>query len=385
MREKKKRMRIRKKLLISYFSIVALIVVVGVLGIYNIHSVYENGNEIYINNLRSVEYLKSINQNVKEIDQCIISMMTALDSSNHVKYMTTITALKQKNEELMKAYETISISDMERKRYQQCRLSILSFNKQIEEMLGSMKEGEKGAALQRYEQELMPVKACTYELIDAVVEMATSIAEQKNKDNMRIYQRLIWMICLVGGIAVVAAIIITVYMNNYFTSKLIAIQHLAKRISEYNVSDDILGTENDEFGETMEALNDSQFKMRELLEKIISESADISDTGVEVSAAVRKSNQRIEAVNVKLYDAESILVNVYDHLDELMENRELSQEIVAAIQEMMDYEQTAKEEIKDIQSELSSIAMFLEQIGITSDYQNEIATGHKQQVEKFKV
>ncbi|MBO4997521.1 MAG: methyl-accepting chemotaxis protein [Lachnospira sp.] len=385
MREKKKRMRIRKKLLISYFSIVALIVVVGVLGIYNIHSVYENGNEIYINNLKSVEYLKSINQNVKEIDQCIISMMTALDSSNHVKYMTTITALKQKNEELMKAYETISISDMERKRYQQCRLSILSFNKQIEEMLGSMKEGEKGAALQRYEQELMPVKACTYELIDAVVEMATSIAEQKNKDNMRIYQRLIWMICLVGGIAVVAAIIITVYMNNYFTSKLIAIQHLAKRISEYNVSDDILGTENDEFGETMEALNDSQFKMRELLEKIISESADISDTGVEVSAAVRKSNQRIEAVNVKLYDAESILVNVYDHLDELMENRELSQEIVAAIQEMMDYEQTAKEEIKDIQSELSSIAMFLEQIGITSDYQNEIATGHKQQVEKFKV
>lgn len=385
MREKKKRMRIRKKLLISYFSIVALIVVVGVLGIYNIHSVYDNGNEIYINNLKSVEYLKSINQNVKEIDQCIISMMTALDSSNHVKYMTTITALKQKNEELMKAYETISISDMERKRYQQCRLSILSFNKQIEEMLGSMKEGEKGAALQRYEQELMPVKACTYELIDAVVEMATSIAEQKNKDNMRIYQRLIWMICLVGGIAVVAAIIITVYMNNYFTSKLIAIQHLAKRISEYNVSDDILGTENDEFGETMEALNDSQFKMRELLEKIISESADISDTGVEVSAAVRKSNQRIEAVNVKLYDAESILVNVYDHLDELMENRELSQEIVAAIQEMMDYEQTAKEEIKDIQSELSSIAMFLEQIGITSDYQNEIATGHKQQVEKFKV
>lgn len=385
MREKKKRMRIRKKLLISYFSIVALIVVVGVLGIYNIHSVYENGNEIYINNLKSVEYLKSINQNVKESDQCIISMMTALDSSNHVKYITTITALKQKNEELMKAYETISISDMERKRYQQCRLSILSFNKQIEEMLGSMKEGEKGAALQRYEQELMPVKACTYELIDAVVEMATSIAEQKNKDNMRIYQRLIWMICLVGGIAVVAAIIITVYMNNYFTSKLIAIQHLAKRISEYNVSDDILGTENDEFGETMEALNDSQFKMRELLEKIISESADISDTGVEVSAAVRKSNQRIEAVNVKLYDAESILVNVYDHLDELMENRELSQEIVAAIQEMMDYEQTAKEEIKDIQSELSSIAMFLEQIGITSDYQNEIATGHKQQVEKFKV
>lgn len=385
MREKKKRMRIRKKLLISYFSIVALIVVVGVLGIYNIHSVYENGNEIYINNLKSVEYLKSINQNVKEIDQCIISMMTALDSSNHVKYMTTITALRQKNEELMKAYETISISDMERKRYQQCRLSILSFNKQIEKVLGSMKEGEKGAALQRYEQELMPVKACTYELIDAVVEMATSIAEQKNKDNMRIYQRLIWMICLVGGIAVVAAIIITVYMNNYFTSKLIAIQHLAKRISEYNVSDDILGTENDEFGETMEALNDSQFKMRELLEKIISESADISDTGVEVSAAVRKSNQRIEAVNVKLYDAESILVNVYDHLDELMENRELSQEIVAAIQEMMDYEQTAKEEIKDIQSELSSIAMFLEQIGITSDYQNEIATGHKQQVEKFKV
>ena len=101
MREKKKRMRIRKKLLISYFSIVALIVVVGILGIYNIHAVYKNGADIYVNNLKSVEYLKSINQNVKEIDQCIISMMTELDGLNHVKYMMTITTLKQENEELM--------------------------------------------------------------------------------------------------------------------------------------------------------------------------------------------------------------------------------------------------------------------------------------------
>lgn len=352
--KKKKRISIRRKLLLSYFAIVLLIILVGVIGGYYIRAVYQNGNDIYVHNLASVDYLKSISQNVKEIDWYIVSMMSDLGKSQSDKYQQSIQKLQADNDTLMEEYEKLRLSAMEKRRYQQCRLSILTFNKQIDSILEQLKNQKTKAAILQYQQELTPAKACTYELVEAVVEMATARAQQKNENNRVIFNNIIWMISAIILVAAFAAVAIAVKMSSYFTSKLLSIQRLAQRFSEYNVSGDITDTDNDEFGETMEALNDSQFKMRELLEKIIEESADISDAGVEVSQAVRKSNRRIEEINVKIYD-------------------------------VMEQNTNTKEELKQVQAELSNIAMYLEQIAITSEHQNEIATGHKQQVEKFKV
>ena len=106
---------------------------------------------------------------------------------------------------------------------------------------------------------------------------------------------------------------------------------------------------------------------------------------MEVSQAVRKSNQRIEKINVKVYDAGTVAENSYNIMFTMLENRALSPELVNVIHNVMEQNATTKAELKQVQAELSNIAMYLEQIAITSEHQNEIATGHKQQVEKFKV
>jgi len=40
---------------------------------------------------------------------------------------------------------------------------------------------------------------------------------------------------------------------------------------------------------------------------------------------------------------------------------------------------------EEARTELSNIVTYLEQIAVTSDYQNEIANNHKEQVKKFKI
>ena len=385
MTEKKSGMSIQKKLLLSYFSIVALILVVGSIGIYNVREVYSNGNEIYINNMNSVEYLKSINQNVKEIDQCVISMMSNLNLKYHTAYVEQIAKLQENNRILMEQYSQLEITDLEKRRYNQCRLSILTFDKQIDRIVESINKGDTEGALGTYEQELMPAKACTYELIEAVVELATANAQSKNEENKQIYENLIWMTGMIMLLSVIVAVFITIRMSNYFTSKLTAIQRLAKRISEYNISDDIQGMENDEFGETMDALNESQFMLRDLMEKIIDESATISDTGEEVSLAIRKSGQRIENINVKVLQSGEMTEQIDDVVRQILENRSLDKDMVERLNMLLKKSDEAREILVDARAELSSVAMHLEQIGITSDYQNEIANSHREQVKKFKV
>lgn len=385
MADKKKVTSIRKKLLFSYLSLVALILLMGIIGIYNIREVYDNSNEIYVNNLTSVDYLKSINQNVKEIDRCIISMMSDLDLEYHDSYVTTIEKLQEENSRLMEQYSNLRVTKLEERRYNQCRLSILTFNKQIQSIMESLEAGNTEAATGSYEQELMPVKACTYELIEAVVELSTANAQKRNDNNQRIYRQLRRIITIAMILSVIIAIIITIKMSDYFTSKLAAIRRLAKRISEYNISDDIRGMSNDEFGETMEALNDSQFMMRELVERIIDESAIISDAGEEVSLAVRKSGQRIENVNVKVLQYGEKTGKIDDTIRLVLQNRSLDTETVDMLNDILEQAAAAKEVLAEARAELSGVAMYLEQIGITSDYQNEIANSHKEQVKKFKV
>ena len=385
MNEKRMGISIRKKLFISYFAIVALILVVGIIGVYNIQRVYRNGNEIYDINLKSVEYLKSIHQNVKEIDQCLISMTSELDRKYHENYRNKIDKLQQENKELMEEYSAIKVSALEKRRYKQCRLSILTFDKQIASILELLDDGNVKDAVTKYEQELMPAKACTYELIEAIVELSTENARIRNEENYQMYRNLVWVIGIVMAFSVVIAVVITFYMSNNFTSKLKKIQQLAQRISEYNISDDIEEMGSDEFGETMVALNESQFMMRDLVEKIIEESATIGDMGDEVAQAVRKSNVKIEAVNVDVYKAEDMTEEMEVILKDSLENRSLDAQTMLILQEVIRRCIAGKEILQEVQSELTGIATYLEQIGITADYQNEIANSHREQVKKFKV
>jgi methyl-accepting chemotaxis protein len=382
---KKTGLSIRQKLMISYFSIVVLILVIGGVGIYNIREVYDNGNAIYENNLQSVEFLKSINQNVKEIDQCVISMMSLLDDDYHDKYLNEISVLQQQNSELMDRYSKLSVTKLEKRRYNQCRLSILTFDKHINNIVDYIQQGDMDMAVASYEQELMPAKASTYELIEAVVDISTGTASDKNDENYTIYRNNVWLISAVMVLAVIIALVITLSMSSYFVNKLINIQLLAKRISEYNISDDISATNDDEFGQTIQALNDSQFMMRDLVEKIIDESASISDAGEDVSLAVRKVNQRIEQINVQVLSSSDMAEKTDSTIHKILENRSLDEDVVAKLNQVLETSDHAQNILSETRAELSSLAVYLDQIGITSDYQNELANSHREQVQKFKV
>ena len=151
------------------------------------------------------------------------------------------------------------------------------------------------------------------------------------------------------------------------------------------MSDDITDITNDEFGETIVALNDSQMMVRNLLEKIINESVTINDTGEEVSLAIRKSTHRIETANVKVYNAESGCRDIQGLIMQILDNRNLNEETVLHLRELLATVSENQSLLKSTQTELTGIATYLEQIGITMDYQNEIAGEHRDQIQKFKV
>lgn len=385
MPEKKTGLSVRKKLLLSYLIIALFVIVVGIVSMMSMRRVYSNGEEIYANKLQAVQYLNAIDKNVKETDYYVVCMMTALDATYHDSYLSNIEKLQKDNEELMEAYEKLQMSELEERRYNQCRLSIISFNKRIDSILTYVQEGQAEQALSIYEQEIMPVKASTYELLEAVVELSEHNARKNNEENFRIYKALFWLIVIMVLLGSVTAVMISIFVSRYFMNKLNAIKKYAKRISEYNVTKDITSISEDEFGQTIEALNDSQFMIRELLEKIIKQSSSISDAGDDISMAIHKADQRIEEANVQIYDTNALARKIEEAMQDIAKEKDLEEDKAEVIQKLLREMGKMRDNMQQVQAELASLTMYIEQIGITLDYQNEMAKEHRQQVQKFRV
>lgn len=385
MAEKKTGLSVRAKLLISYQAITFFVIVVGIVSAVSIWKVYDNGTEIYANKLQAIQCLNTINQNVKEEDHYVVCMMTALDNTYHQSYLDSIEKLQKENENLMESYEKLQVTALEKRRYNQCRLSILSFNKRTGDILSYVQDGETEQALSTYEQEITPVRACTYELLEAVVELSEQSASRTNDENHRIYRNLFRIIILLVLLGTVTAVLISVLMSRYFMNQLNAIKRYAKRISEYNVTKDIVSKGEDEFAQTIEALNDSQFMIRELLEKIIKQSSSISDAGDDLSMAIHKTDQRIEETNVQIYNTNMLAKKIEETMKSIAREKELTKDQAGKIKNLLKELEKMRDNMQGVQTELSSLAMYIEQIGITVDYQNEMAKDHRQQVQKFRV
>lgn len=376
---------IRNRMLLSYFIIAVLLMITGIIGLFYIGKVYDNGNKIYEEDLKVVEYLETIRQNVNKLDNSVFHLVVDMKWNHSDAAVDEIDNLLEENLTLMSSYSALDVPNRSQDVYERGTDNLLEYQRRIKVMIDNVGELSEDDLLEQYQEELVPMKDAANVMLDEAVSIMMKNADAINEDNRLIYHRIIWIICLVVFAAFVIAIFISLAMSNYVLSKLKSIQLMAKRISEYNISDDIEEFENDEFGQTVKALNESQFMIRDLLEKIISESTTISDMGEEVSLAVRKSEQRIEQVNVSILEYEKLSMQIEKHVKQLVEKRTVSEEEKATLKQIKDKLDETKTIRENARTELSSIATYLEQIGITSDYQNEIANSHKEQVKKFKV
>lgn len=375
----KVRMSVRLKLIISYALFLVVIFAIGLVSIYNMGRISANGNQIYENNLRSVNLLETVNQKVRETNLCIRDALENEDTN----VGTEIALLRKETQELLSTYEKIETTAMEKRRYKQCRLSIQTFDKQMDRIIQLIQNGRAEEAEQKYYQELSPVRACTYELLDAIVELSEKNAELKYRDNQVMYQRIRYaVIALVVG-SMLLALVIAIYMNGMLKKRLVCIGLLAERLSEYDISEDIGNITLDEFGDITEALNNAQLMLRDLITKITEESDDMAAIGLDLSEAVHKSKNQIEQINLLLYDSSTEIAKIENRCWEWTahaegEEREHSIRIMKVCAEQ-------RENFQNIQSDLSEIISYMSQVGIIVGQQNEISELHREQIGKFKI
>lgn len=383
--QKRIKLSIRQKMLASYLVLVAVIMLLGVIGLESLYRVYTNGNTIYYHHMQAVAQLKSVSQNLREIDRNLVILSSRVGHKDDAEYRFMIRKLQTENEQYLHEYEQLTTSDMENRRYRQCRLSVMSFNKQVDRVMEMTEIHHNEHTLYAtYEQELAPTKVAAFEIIDATVELALRNAEVKNVQNEQIFTKIIIAVNSIALLAILAAITIAVVMSRYFTRRFDSIQQLARRMGEYDISDNLKELPQDELGDTMRALNDSQFMIRDFMDHIVSETDEMGDMGKDISDAIRHVKNRIQEENIQMLKASDHDLQTDPLVKEIMGRCAGDERVLECCRELLEMSHYAREARSKGRATLANLTMVLEQIAITSDHQNEIVASHRMQVSRFK-
>ena len=383
-KHKKRWVSIRGKLLGSYLVMVVIILLLGILGVNSIYRVYSNGSTIYYNHMRAVEYLKSVSQNLREIDRDLVVLSTDSGIHDDSEYLFAIMTLQNENDRLLHAYEKLVLTDLEKRRFEQCRLSLRSFNRQTNMIMDLAQQDNERTIYAVYDQELAPIKAVAFELIDATVELSLRKAEERNIANQTIFTEIIIAACVLCLCAVGAAVGIAFLMSRYFTRRFDSIRELARRMGEYDISDDLKEMPEDELGETMRALNDSQFMIRDFMETIVSETEEMTDMSGDVSKAVRKARDRLQKQSVSLMENGESAKELAVLAKEAMTGDPDPAQRRSMLRQYMDVYERVGKVADGTSSDMAEIVTYLEQIAVTADQQNEILYSHRERISRFK-
>jgi methyl-accepting chemotaxis protein len=207
---------IKIRLLFSYFLIVFLLASVSVGSLYYVRKVYNHGNTIYKTNLVSVDYLNTININLRQIDRCAIGMIREIGGISREDYAKQIADVRKENEKLMTEYEKLDYNDEEHSLYEQFKVSMDDVGSRVDTYMNYVLEGKYDEAMEYYDTDIHVVEHDMYDLLDRAADAASANADFKNGENYKIYSKIV----LVLTVALIVIFVLSIVNFFLITSNL---------------------------------------------------------------------------------------------------------------------------------------------------------------------
>lgn len=183
-------------------------IIVLLFGIFNIivsRYLYNSCAEVERVNMTAMNDIAIINENIINIDRSILALMTETDEVSRSLLISEISDYRAKCESAMEDYTKLNVTDLEKNRYNQCRINILTFNKKVDALLEKLQVNSIDNAKAIYNQEFLASKNCTLELLEACSEMSqkTAVAQVQNNEKVAKNTTLVLIIVTIIFIVVI--------------------------------------------------------------------------------------------------------------------------------------------------------------------------------------
>ncbi|WP_270563732.1 methyl-accepting chemotaxis protein [Clostridium beijerinckii] len=292
-----KNLSIKTKLLIGFMSMVILIGITGFFGKFGLANTESSMEQIYSNNLQSIDEIHSIKENFLSEVRIVNDAVLEQDSSKIETALQKLDAIRIKNSAIVEDYSKNTMSDDEKKDFDDFN-SILKdkFSPEKDNLFELLKEENYTEAKNKLSEFNQTIDTMSKKL-DDLVEINQKQAEEaynSNIDNYKMTTNIMHAILIVGIVlAIVIGTALSIYISRTIKKGLLFAEALGNGDLTYSIE----SKNNDELGLLIRALNNAKEKIKALIENIVIQAQGVTASSEELSATLEELSSNFESID----------------------------------------------------------------------------------------
>ena len=340
-----KDIKIGTKLILSFIIVVLFIGLVGLIGISNMQKINAGAEELYGNNMLSLNNLHSIHENTLKAQVSLMSLIYVRDISKKQSLEDKITQIGNENDKLTAEYEKTGILEgEERNDYNQYKTDLENYKNNRASIISLINDSKYDEAELKM-HDLITGENKVFNDINELITINSKQAQDTNTQNSIIYRRSATVMVLIIIFALVTALTFGILIANMITRNIKRILAFAEGMKNGDLTTNIHIESKDEIGMLAYNMNIASENTKKIIGNILNDAGEINASSEELSATVEEISSQLENINESTKQITKLIEENSTSAEEINASE---QKIVSTILELKNNAYQASSSSKDI-------------------------------------
>lgn len=292
----KKLIKISNKLRSCFVLIIALLLFIWGLGLYNMDKINSSSEKLYSNNTLGIIYINELSEN-STYNYLSSKLLISIKDAAEKKILTqNIYYNNKRNSQLVQLYKDLITKDEDKQRFDEIISSLAKLEEQSDNIIKAVNENRlNDATLLSYD--LDKIRGDFIIKLDRLVDLNSKWAEETLKMNKDTYNHSLMLTSIILGVSIFISILSAASITLRITKSLSKIMSLSNRIAKYDLSEKIEIKHNDEFGQIATALNIAQDNLKEIVHSVISSADEVNLSSEDLASSIEEVTCQFDLIN----------------------------------------------------------------------------------------
>ncbi|WP_160680226.1 methyl-accepting chemotaxis protein [Clostridium sp. C8-1-8] len=296
MKRKTNSIKLTTKISFIFLVLLSLLLVIGLSEVFNLRSVNDNLNHIYSVNMKAIQDVRTLRENVQESQLNTLLAADQRNSYNLTRYNDEINSINMENSSIMQQYEKSVSSSKEKSLLKDLKMMLDDYIKARDEVLDAVKFGDYSKA-----KELITNVTLKRDSVDntikSIVLFNQNEARQAYEDSKSTYNLSLSITYIILGVSLTLAVICSTYLRFYISKKLKSIISFTEKLKNGDLSTTVKLKNMDEFGIIENSLNETVLSLRQVISEINNSAVNLSSSSEELSATIEEVTSKVDTIN----------------------------------------------------------------------------------------
>ena len=290
-------LKVGMRLGIGFGAVAVLMILLLFIGINSMGKIQENLERIVkINNAR-MEYSTDMADKMRGLSIAIRDILLATDSTQKQEYLRGIADIRTKYSEDLKKIEEMTAKDDTKGQeaianFKAALATAKPLDSKVIELAMANKNRE---AIDLNNREASPAVRKLIQSVDVVTDYQKFRNQERYEESVKAYKNAVLLMFIIGGIAIVLAVIISILIARSIVPPLHKSIEVAGKIAEGDLTcEDLDVRSTDELGALAKALNMMKKSLSGMIGKFSDTASHVASSSEELSATVAQMTKRVE-------------------------------------------------------------------------------------------